>query len=101
MSKSLFKTTGSSISSFSTVVGITLVLILVGVLIMVGLLGISVTNHYRSQVVLQIMLRDEASASDVQDLTSKVQTGGYAAEVVFTTKEQAARMMEEELGEEF
>ena len=101
MSISLFKTTGSSISSFSTVVGITLVLILVGVLIMVGLLGISVTNHYRSQVVLQIMLRDEASASDVQDLTSKVQTVGYAAEVVFTTKEQAARMMEEELGEEF
>jgi len=101
MSKSLFKTTGSSISSFSTVVGITLVLILVGILIMVGLLGISVTTHYRSQVVLQIMLRDEAPADQVQDLTSKVQTSGYAAEVVFTTKEQAARMMEEELGEEF
>ena len=101
MSKSLFKTTGSSISSFSTVVGITLVLILVGILIMVGLLGISVTTHYRSQVVLQIMLRDEAPADQVQDLTSKVQTSGHAAEVVFTTKEQAARMMEEELGEEF
>jgi len=101
MSKSLFKTTGSSISSFSTVVGITLVLILVGILIMVGLLGISVTTHYRSQVVLQIMLRDEAPADQVQDLTSKVQTSVYAAEVVFTTKEQAARMMEEELGEEF
>ena len=76
-------------------------LILVGILIMVGLLGISVTTHYRSQVVLQIMLRDEAPADQVQDLTSKVQTSGYAAEVVFTTKEQAARMMEEELGEEF
>jgi cell division transport system permease protein len=101
MAKSLFKTSGSTISSFSTVVGITLVLILVGVLLIVSLLGISVTNHYRGQVVVQVMMKDDASETDIHQLKKLIEGEAYAASAKYTSKEDAAKMMQEELGEEF
>lgn len=101
MAKSLFKTSGSTISSLSTMIGITLVLMLVGVLLIVTLLGISVTNHYRGQVVIQVMLNDSGSESEINQLKKKIEGSDYAASASYTSKEEAAKLMQEELGEEF
>ena len=101
MSKSLFKTSGNAISSFSTVVGITLVLILVGVLLIVALLGTSLTNHYRGQVVVQVMMNDDALEEDILQLKKRIEGEPYTAAATYTSKEEAAKLMQEELGEEF
>lgn len=101
MAKSLFKTSGGTISSLSTLIGITLVLVLVGVLLIVSLIGISVTNHYRGQVVIQVMLEDEASDSEIHQLKKQIEGSEYAASATYTSKEDAAKLMQEELGEEF
>ena len=59
MNRSPFKTSANTISSVSTIIGITLVLVLVGTLLIVSLLGNAVTGHYRGQVVVQVMIADD------------------------------------------
>jgi cell division transport system permease protein len=101
MKRSAFKTSASTISSISTIIGITLVLILVGTLLIVSLLGNAVTGHYRGQVVVQVMLADDISLQDAQLLKKHIEGKPFCSEASFLSKEEAAAMMEEELGEEF
>ena len=101
MSKSFFKTSGGAISSLSTVIGITLVLILVGVLLIVALLGTSLRNHYLGQVVVQVLLKDDAREQDILQFKKRIEGEGYAAAVTYVSKQQASEMMQAELGEEF
>jgi cell division transport system permease protein len=101
MGKSPFKTSANTISSISTVIGITLVLVLVGTLLIVALLGSSVTGHYRGQVVVQVMMADDVEESEIQHLKKQIEGEPFAAQVSYLSKEEAAGMMEEELGEEF
>jgi cell division transport system permease protein len=101
MSNSFFRTSGSAISSFSTVVGITLVLILVGVLLIVTLLGTSLRDHYRGQVVVQVLLKEDAPEQGILQFKKKIEGEMYAAGVTYLSKEQASEMMQKELGEEF
>ena len=82
-------------------IGITLVLVLVGVLLIVSLLGISVTNHYRGQVVVQVMLNDEGSDGEIHQLKKQIEGSAYASSASYTSKADAAKLMQEELGEEF
>lgn len=101
MKRSPFKTSANTISSISTIIGITLVLVLVGVLLMVSLLGSAVTGHYRGQVVVQLMIADDVEEQDVQLLKKHIEGEPYTAEASYLSKEEAAAMMQEELGEEF
>jgi cell division transport system permease protein len=101
MGKSPFKTSANTISSISTVIGITLVLVLVGTLLIVALLGSSVTGHYRGQVVVQVMMADDVEEGEIQHLKKQIEGEPFAAQVSYLSKEEAASMMEEELGEEF
>jgi len=82
-------------------VGITLVLVLVGTLLIVGLLGSSVTSHYRGQVVIQVMLADDVHEDEIQHLKKLIEGEPFASQVIYLSKEDAAAMMEDELGEEF
>ena len=101
MKRSPFKTSANTISSISTIIGITLVLVLVGVLLMVSLLGSAVTGHYRGQVVVQLMIADDVEEQDAQLLKKHIEGEPYTAEASYLSKEEAAAMMQEELGEEF
>ncbi|MFN0030774.1 MAG: cell division protein FtsX, partial [Flavobacteriales bacterium] len=101
MARSLFKTSGSTINSVSTVVGITFVLLLVGVLISLFLLGDALTKHYRGQIVVQLLLNDSAAESEILSLKKRLEGEASTAAVVYTSKEQAVEIMQEELGKEF
>ena len=101
MNKSPFKTSANTISSISTIIGITLVLVLVGTLLIVSLLGSAVTGHYRGQVVVQIMIANDVTEQDAQLLKKQLEGEPYTAEASYLSKEEAAALMQEELGEEF
>jgi cell division transport system permease protein len=101
MSRSPFKTSANTISSISTIIGITLVLVMVGTLLIVSLLGNAVTGHYRGQVVVQIMLAEDVEEQEIQLLKKRIEGEPYASEASYLSKEEAAALMEEELGEEF
>jgi cell division transport system permease protein len=101
MKRSPFKTSANTISSVSTIIGITLVLVLVGTLLIVSLLGSAVTGHYRGQVVVQVMIADDVEEQDAQLLKKHIEGEAYTAEASYLSKEEAAALMQEELGEEF
>lgn len=101
MNRSPFKTSANTISSISTIIGITLVLVLVGTLLIVSLLGSAVTGHYRGQVVVQIMIANDVTEQDAQLLKKQLEGEPYTAEASYLSKEEAAALMQEELGEEF
>jgi cell division transport system permease protein len=101
MKRSPFKTSANTISSVSTIIGITLVLVLVGTLLIVSLLGSAVTGHYRGQVVVQVMIADDVEEQDAQLLKKHIEGEPYTAEASYLSKEEAAALMQEELGEEF
>ncbi len=76
-------------------------LILVGVLLIVTLLGTSLRNHYRGQVVVQVLLKEDTREQDILQFKKKIEGEGYASAVTYLSKEQASEMMQKELGEEF
>ncbi|MCC6601513.1 MAG: hypothetical protein IT223_12715 [Crocinitomicaceae bacterium] len=99
--KALFNTSGSSISSFSTVLGSTLVLTMLGVLFIFLLVANAITQHFRSQLTVQVMLKDNAPEEQVLDLKKKIEGEDYAGSVLYTSKAKAAEIMQQELDEEF
>ena len=68
---------------------------------MVYLLGHSLSDHYRGQVVVQLMLTDQATESEILSFKKRLEGEEYVASVTYISKEEAAQIMEEELGEEF
>lgn len=97
----LFRTSANRISSFSTVIGITLVLTLVGALFVFLMVTQAVTHHFKEQLTVQVMLKENAPEAEVMLLKKQIEGEDYSAEVKLTTKEEAAAIMQEELGEEF
>jgi cell division transport system permease protein len=77
------------------------VLVLVGTLLIVSLLGSAVTGHYRGQVVVQVMIADDVEEQDAQLLKKQLEGEPFTAEASYLSKEEAAGLMQEELGEEF
>jgi cell division transport system permease protein len=52
-------------------------------------------------VVVQVMMADDVEESEIQHLKKQIEGEPFAAQVSYLSKEEAAGMMEEELGEEF
>ena len=101
MSRSLFKTGGSTISSFSTVVGITLVLTMVGILFIFLLVANAVTEHFKEQLTVQLFIKEGADEEEILIFKKEIEGKSFAGEVSYTSAQQAAQAMQEELGEEF
>jgi cell division transport system permease protein len=95
------RSSAGRVSSFSTVLGITLVLTMVGVLGILVLVGGAVTHHFREQLTVQVMLKEDAGEQDVLRFQKELEGRPFAGSVRYTSKEEAARIMEQELGEEF
>jgi cell division transport system permease protein len=95
------RSSAGRISSFSTVVGITMVLTMVGVLIALLIVGGAVTRHFREQLTVQVMLKENAPEQEVLKLQRTLEGRPFAGTVSYTSKEDAAEMMQQELGEEF
>jgi cell division transport system permease protein len=101
MSRSLFKTGGSTISSFSTVVGITLVLTMVGILFIFLLVANAVTEHFKEQLTVQLFLKEGATEEEILIFKKEIEGKSFAGDVSYTSAQQAAQVMQQELGEEF
>lgn len=101
MGRSLFKTGGSTISSFSTVVGITLVLTMVGILFIFLLVANAVTNHFKEQLTVQLFLKEGLQEEEILVFKKEIEGKPFAGAVSYVSAEQAAKTMQLELGEEF
>ncbi|MEY3398415.1 MAG: hypothetical protein RL220_1009, partial [Bacteroidota bacterium] len=101
MTRPVFKTSGSTISSVSTVIGITLVLVMLGAFTMFLLIANSLSSHIRGQHRVNIFLSDQAPEADIQRLKQQLQAEPFAQEVTYISREEAARLAQEEIGQDF
>jgi len=83
------------------IVSIALVLFLVGLLGMIVLKTQELAQHFREQVTLNVFLSDQADINQITDFKRAIQEKDYTNRIVFVSKEEAAKLMQKEIGQDF
>jgi len=95
------KTSASKISRISAFTGSTLVLVMVGILLIFYLVSLQVSEHFKSQFAVQLMLKSEATETEVLAYKKDIEGSGIASSVTYISSDEAARSYQEEIGEPF
>ncbi len=88
-------------SYFSVVVSISLVLFMVGVLGLILLKSTSVSNHFKEKTAITLFLKDDISKKNIEDLRASLLKEKFTKEIVYISKEEAAKTHSKDLGEDF
>ena len=88
-------------SYFSVIVSITLVLFLLGFF---GFLVFSTkkfANHFKEQVTVTILIKDEAKSADIAQLQKTLSVASFVKSLRFISKDEAAETFSKDIGEDF
>ena len=88
-------------SYVTSTVSITLVLFLLGLLALILLNAGRLTDYVRERIGFTLVLHDELKDGDIRRLENQLNAQPFAREIKYIDKETAARIMQEELGEDF
>lgn len=88
-------------SYFSVIVSIALVLFLVGVLGLIVLKTKSITSHFKEKVAISIFLKDNIKNKDLEIFRAELKKAPYTKSVTYVSKDDAAKIYSEEVGENF
>lgn len=88
-------------SYFSVIVSISLVLFMVGVLGLILLKSTSVANHVKEKTAMTLFLKDDVTKKNIEDLRASLLKEKFTKQIVFISKEQAAKFHSKDLGEDF
>lgn len=86
-------------SRFTSIVSIALVLFLIGNLGVMALLGNKLSDFVKENITFSVLLEDKTSEQSVGRLKSNLEREPFVKSVEYISKEQAAKELEEELGE--
>lgn len=94
---------GSPVSFFNSrlisVVSISLVLFLLGLIFLLGLLGSQLSDYVKENISFSVVLKDNQNEADVARMQKRLEALPFIKSAQYISKEQAAREMEAELGE--
>ena len=88
-------------SYFSVVLSMTIVLFVIGALATLQLKSKSIGDYFKEQVSISIYLKDEVSDGRINTFVKSLESKPYTKEVNFVSKEDAAKIFSQELGEDF
>jgi cell division transport system permease protein len=88
-------------SSITTVISLSLVLFMLGLLGVIVLNAQKLSNNVKENISIQVILNDNAKEVNVQRLIKTLDATNYVKSTEFITKEEAARRLQEDLGEDF
>ena len=88
-------------SGVGTVIGVTLVLFMLGVLGWLALNGRAIERYLRENMVMEVMMERDVKEVDVMGFRKLLDTQPYTASTGFVTADEAAELMKKELGEDF
>jgi len=101
MSKSPFKATrGSWSSAFSTILGITLTLCLLGILSILALKGNEWRQKLKESMVVQVFLENEVDDIDIARIKKWIESENFTKQLTYVSPQEATAKMEEQLQEE-
>jgi cell division transport system permease protein len=99
--RALLKTTASRTASITTFIGTTLVLVLVAILLTLGAVGKSLSQHFQEQLVAQVLFTPNAPENEILLLKKQIELEPFCSNISYVSSEQAAEIMKRELGEDF
>ncbi len=88
-------------SYISTVVSITLVLFVLGLLGLIILHTRQISDHFRESISISLFLEENAAEAEIRSLQSALADMDAVNEATFISSEEAAEKLMEELGEDF
>lgn len=88
-------------SYITSIISITLVLFMLGLLGMIILHGKKLSDYIRENISISLMLKDNVDDDLVLNYMKRLQKTSYVKEAVFISREQAAKELSNELGEDF
>ncbi|GAB4136574.1 MAG: permease-like cell division protein FtsX [Bacteroidia bacterium] len=88
-------------SSVTIVISITLVLVMMGLLSVLILKAKTVSDYVKENINVTIFLDEEAKDVDIIALQKSIDAEPWRRSTVFVTKEEAAKKLQDELGEDF
>ena len=88
-------------SYLSVIVSIALVLFLVGLLGIIVLKTKALAQHFKEQVTLNIFLKDGNNVDAVADFQKSLREKEFTKSIEFISKDDAAKIMQEEIGQDF
>lgn len=88
-------------SYLSVIVSIALVLFLVGLLGIIVLKTKALAQHFKEQVTLNIFLKDGINVDTLADFQKSLRSKDYTKSIDFVSKEDAAKLMQDEIGQDF
>jgi len=88
-------------SYITSIISIMLVLFMLGLLGMIILHGKKLSEHVRENISISVMLKDNINDEGVQNYMRRLQKTSYVKHAEFISREQAAKDLSNELGEDF
>jgi cell division transport system permease protein len=88
-------------NQISTILSLSLVLFVIGVLGMVLLNARKVSTHVKENIGFNIFLKDSAGEAEIKALQKSLDASAFVKSSRFVTKEEAAEAFKKELGEDF
>ena len=88
-------------SYFSVVISIALVLFMVGILGLMLLKSNKVANYFKEEIILTLYLKDNVTKQNTNNLLSSLKKESFVKELLYLTKEEAAKIYSKDLGEDF
>lgn len=101
MSQQVGRATKRSKPSYMyAIISVTLVLFMLGVLGVMLIYSQNISNYFRENIEVSIILKDNVNEVDVLQFQKKLELEPYIKSATFISKDEAARIMEEDLGED-
>lgn len=88
-------------SYFSVIVSITLVLFLLGFFGFLVFSTKKLANHFKEQVTVTILIKDEAKSADIAQLQKTLSVASFVKSLQFISKDKAAETFSKDIGEDF
>ncbi len=88
-------------SYLSTIVSIALVLFMLGLLGIILLNAKQLSDYVKENIELSIILNDDSKEADINQFQKSLDAKAYTKSTQYITKEEAAEMLQKDLGEDF
>ena len=85
----------------STVISISLVLLMVGLLGLILVHGKNLSNYVKENIVLNVIINEGTKEVDILSLQKQIEGNNYVKSTQYISKEIAARNLTKDLGEDF
>ncbi|MDR0995907.1 MAG: permease-like cell division protein FtsX [Tannerella sp.] len=87
-------------SRVTSIISIALVLFLLGLVFLMALLGNHLSDYVKENMTFSVMLKDNLSNADIKRVQENLKALPFIRSTQYISKEQAAKEMKEELGED-